>query len=522
MGKFKELAISFDESHESIDYESDKYFFAFDLWNKCRKTDGKTKKRDLKRFFNDIFPTLNNDECIWCMASSPDGVSYNFSYKDREQALRDLSVLSDEAVNLYFSPAVFTGWRIDSNVSKINTIYIDIDDVDGMDFPEMSETDIKDWLIKTYYLNETVLPNWIVASGHGLHLYWIVKEIDLKSDEGTELRKRYTDYLITHFRADIACRNKSRILRFPTSRNVKDMSNIRATRLFHINKSKSKDISRLDFFKCSDEDIENYTAENIKRRSEKRKATMIKNGTWKTSKKAKDKVDEAPKEPKPIEKRTSRRRSKKAPKGYIPAESNETETSRKRSGTLIRTIIKSPMSPKTRYLRIIRDLQNYSIRRDTVPEGYRSIFCHILSVYCKKAKFSIKDTEDLILDCINYEFEREALDIVKSVYESKTEYTYTNERIAELLDFKDFDLENSYACYTDEQREKRRRQTQSRYDSKRYKAARQSKEELKQYRRGFIKEHMEMPVKELAKALGCSERTIRYIKSDMMKTYREA
>ena len=514
MGKFKELAILFDESHESIEYGSDKYFFAFDLWDKCRRLQDETIKRDLKGFFNDIFPKLNENECIWCMASSPDGVSYNFSYKDREQALRDLAVLSDEDINLYFSPSIFTGWRIDDNVSKINTIYIDIDDVDGTDFSEMGEADIRDWLINTYRLNDSVLPNWIVASGHGLHLYWIVKEIDLKTDEGTELRKRYTDYLITYFKADIACRNKSRILRFPTSRNVKDVSNIRVTRLFHLNRSKSKDIKRLDFFKCSDEDIENYTAENIKRRSEKRKATMIKNGTWK---KRKGKTDEEAKATKIIKEHSSGTRKKKTVKGYIPNEDSGVGVSRKRSGTLIRTVMTSPMSPKTRYLRIIRDLQNYSIRRAAVPEGHRSIFCHIMAVYCKKARFNIRDTEALIVDCIDGGFEREALDIIKSVYGSKTNYTYTNERIAELLDFKDFDFKNSYACYTEKQRKERRKQTQSRYDSKRYKTSRQSKSELKQYRRDFIKEHTEMTTKEIAKALGCSERTVRYIKADMRK-----
>lgn len=514
MGKYKELAILFDESHESIEYGSDKYFFAFDLWDKCRRLQDKTIKMDLKKFFNDIFPTLGDNECIWCMASSPDGVSYNFSYKDREQALQGLSILSDEDVNLYFSPAIFTGWRIDNNVSRINTIYIDIDDVDGMDFSEMNGTDIKDWLIETYRLNETVLPNWVVVSGHGLHLYWIVKEIDLKTDEGTELRKRYTDYLITYFKADIACRNKSRILRFPTSRNVKDISNIRVTRLFHLNRSKSKDIKRLDFFKCSDEDIENYTAENIKKRSEKRKATMIKNGTWK---KRKGKTDEEAKATKTVKEYSSGMRKKKTVKGYIPNEDCGAGGSRKKSETIVRDIIKGPLSPKTRYLRIIRDLQNYSIRRNTVPMGYRSIFCHVMAVYGKKAKFSIRDMEALILDCIDDGFEREALDIIKFVYGSKTNYTYTNKRIAELLDFKDFDLENSYACYTVEQREERRRQTQNRYDSKRYKTSRQSKVELKQYRKDFIKEHMEMTAKELAKALGCSERTVRYIKADMRK-----
>ena len=143
-------------------------------------------------------------------------------------------------------------------------------------------------------------------------------------------------------------------------------------------------------------------------------------------------------------------------------------------------------------------------------------------VYCKKAKYGIKEAEAIILDCIDENFEREALNIVKSVYESKTEYTYTNEKIAELLDFKDFDLKNSYACYTEKQRKERRKQTQSRYDNRRYKTIRQSKAELKQHRRDFIKEHMEMPVKELAKALGCSERTIRYIRADMRKSDREA
>lgn len=514
MGKFKELVISFDESHESIEYGSDKYFFVFNLWDKCRRSQDKTIKRDLKKFFNDIFLTLGDNECIWCMVSSSDGVSYNFSYKDREQALRTLSILSDEDVNLYFSPAIFVGWRIDNNVSRINTIYIDIDDVDGMDFSEMDEADIRDWLINTYRLNDSVVPNWIVASGHGLHLYWIVKEIDLKTDEGTELRKRYTDYLITYFKADIACRNKSRILRFPISRNVKDMSNIKTTRLFHLNKSKSRDIKRLDFFKCSDEDIETYASENIKKRSEKRKATMIKNGTWKERK---GKSKETLKEIKTTIKQSSGMMNKKISKGCVPDKNSRVGVSQKRSEAPIKTAMTSPMSPKTRYLRIIRDLQNYSIRRYTVPEGYRSIFCHIMSVYCKKARFSIRDTEAIILDCIDDGFEREALDIVKSVYKPKTAYTYTNERIAELLNFQDFDLEGSYACYTTEQREQARKRTNNIYDSKRYKDSRQSKAEVKEYRKQFIKEHTDMTAKQLSEALGCSERTVRYIKADMRK-----
>lgn len=511
MGRYKDLMIEFDESHGDMEHDSDKYFFASGLWLKCRLSKDISPKADLEEFFNDIFPTLDKKECIWCMASSSDGISYNFSYGDKEQALRDLSVLASENVNLYFSPAIFTGWRTDKNVSRINTIYIDIDDVNGIDFSQMDGQGIKNWLCEVYSLKEDMFPDWVVASGHGLHLYWIVGEIDLTSEQGTELRKRYTDYLITYFKADIACRNKSRILRFPDSNNVKDINNIKRTRLFRFNQSENRDIARLDYFSCSDEAIETYVSENIKRRSEKRKATMMKNGTWRERKEKSENIGNKPRtEETPLEK-TKRRKSR--PESYIPNETSQSGAKHFRTGTIIKELLQEPLSPKRRYLRIIRDLQNYAIRRYTVPEGYRSIFSHILAVYCKKARLGIKDTESILYDCIDDDFINEADKILQSVYQSKTEYTYTNERIAELLNFQACDLERSYACYTEGQREERRKRASKRYDNKRYRESRNEKSQLKQYRRDFIAGHSDMTAKELAKALSCSERTIRYIKA---------
>ncbi len=513
MGKYKDLMIEFDESHDDMEHNSDKYFFVFDLWIKCRLSRCISMKAELKRFFNDVFPALGRNECIWCMASSSEGISYNFSYGDREQALRDLSILADKNVNLYFSPALFTGWRTDRNVSRINTIYIDIDDIEGMDFSRIDESRIKNWLCEVYHLTEEVLPNWVVASGHGLHLYWLVGEIDLTSGQGTDLRKQYTDYLITYFKADIACRNKSRILRFPNSRNVKDINNIKITRLFHINKSKDRGIIRLDFFRCSNEAVDTYVSENIKRRSEKRKATMIKNGTWRERK---DKAEKATKGPQISKRPLTKGRQKKSGIKYdIPDEVSQSRGRDTRTGTVIKELIQEPLSPKRRYLRIIRDLQNYAIRRYTVPQGYRAIFCHILAVYCKKARFSIEDVEAILYDCIDNGFINEADQILQSVYQSQTDYTYTNERIAELLNFQSCDLEKSYACYTEGQREERRKRALKRYDNKRYGDSRKRKTELKQRRMEFIKEHSNMTAKELAEALDCSERTIRYIKADM-------
>ena len=111
----------------------------------------------------------------------------------------------------------------------------------------------------------------------------------------------------------------------------------------------------------------------------------------------------------------------------------------------------------------------------------------------------------------------EAKKILTSVYNSKTEYTYTNEHIAELLNFKPCDLEDSYAYYTEEQRKEAQKRVSKRYDDKRYSEKRKEKAKLKQYRRDFISQHMDMTAKELSETLKCSERTIRYIKADIRK-----
>lgn len=514
MGYFKDLQMEFDETY-NIDSESDMYSLALNLWIKQRVTSTINVKEELKEFFKDIFPTLNNSELIWCMASSSQGEHYNFSYSDPEQALRNLSLFADENVNLFFSPAIFKGWRKDSNVIKINTIYIDIDDVDGIDFSEMNRENIKDWLIDTYCLNDDVLPDWIVASGHGLHFYWIVQEIDLKTEEGTKLREKYTDYLITHFKADIACRNKSRILRFPTSKNVKDMSNIKQTRLFRINSSKHKEIERLDFFKCSDEEIDAYVKDNLQRRAEKRKATMMKNKTLKEKESQSEEIAEEKKIP---EKCLSGENSDTTViKAAIPNKESKAEETEQDCPIVFGETIKTPLSPKRRYLRIIRDLQNYALRRGKVPEGYRSSFCHIAAVYCKKAKFNIKSAEAIIYACVEDGFINEAEKIIQLVYHSKTEYTYKNEKIAELLDFNDFDLENSYSYYTEEQKKEARRKKYNRYDDKRYRESRNQKSDQKEYRRKFVEEHEDMTATEIAKVLGCSERTVRYIRAGLRK-----
>ena len=68
---------------------------------------------------------------------------------------------------------------MDENVRYFNSIFMDIDDVNGMDFSSMTTAQMREWLMKTYELPEEMLPEISVSSGHGLHLYYLVDELDM-------------------------------------------------------------------------------------------------------------------------------------------------------------------------------------------------------------------------------------------------------------------------------------------------------------------------------------------------------
>lgn len=81
----------------------------------------------------------------------------------------------------------------------------------------------------------------------------------VERSEGNKLRRKYTESIITHFHADRACMNESRILRFPKSLNVKNMSDIRETKLFRLaDREPRLQLSDLDYFLKTDEEIEEY------------------------------------------------------------------------------------------------------------------------------------------------------------------------------------------------------------------------------------------------------------------------
>lgn len=505
MGRLKDVYTEFTEWHENFDEEEkpEQFDFAINIYLLLAGADAKNAEPLIADFFYDLFPQPLGGR-IWGMAT--DGTNtFNFDFYNTDKAINGFSALTKEDIHLFFSPSIYRGWRTDKNALYTNTVYIDIDDIPGVDFATMDDDSVKTYLISTYNLTPELLPNWLVCSGHGLHLYYLVDTLDMKNSVDAYRRALYTDYLITYFGADIACRNKSRILRFPGSRNIKDVDNIKTTRLLHLNNSNNRDISRLDAFVASPEQIEAYIIACNRRREEKRKATMKRNGTTPGRKrKQAPKITDSERKPIP---RMAIPKVDITPIKPIHATASHPELK----------VMLSPLPANSRYRRILRDLHNYAARRRGCPTGYRAIYTHLTAVYLKRTNTTENDAYRYVRRYVDADFYAEAEAIVKSVYKRTTNYMYTNERIADLLGFTSQDLQYAFAAYTDNQRQAARTKAVNAYDARRYEESRTEAQTRKQQRHDYVKEHPADTAAQLAEQLGCSVRTIKSIRAAIRK-----
>ena len=521
----KEFFTDFQETHPYLEVGTPQFDFKCNNALLMQTATLDNVSAELSAFFRDIFGTLAESERVWVMAQTHDGLTDNLYFADTDKALATLAALCKQDVHLYFSPAIYNmRKRKDKNVRRLRVIFADIDGLTDIDLGQATEQEIKEYLCKNYQLTEDMLPNWVVVSGHGLHLYYLINLLNMKTKKGKSLQRQYIDYLITYFKADTSCRNLSRILRFPTSKNVKDLGDIKQTRLLHLNTSTDRRIKRLDYFSCTEEQVAAYTAYCNEKRAEKARETRARNKalrdaakagadnmTTPTSGEIKPSIaaylEEARKaSTQPRDNRKRKKQSKEAPKPSHPE----------------LCVNLAPMKAKERYRKILRDLHNYAARRGGCPQGFRSNFTHIMaSLLSRMLCYSEEDAINYISKYVDEGFLPEVRYTVHSVFSQGDDYMYTNSRIAELLKFQPCDLQHSFAAYTEMQKIETRQRTQNAYDEKRYHAKRTARKQQKTERKVFIQAHPEMTAQELAVALKCSVRTVYNIKSGIKKS-REA
>lgn len=535
-----------------------------------------------EQFMYDLYGDKQDWENIFIMVAR-NGMVDNEYYQNLDKAIRDMSTLKNEKYNLYYTPALIEGEkRRDIKCTSVNCIYCDIDGIEGINLQDLrDEIDVNEFLMDRYDCPAELLPTWTCISGHGMHLYWIIPTLDIRQklkyknvnhkrrlvkqtrSEGNILRRKYTESIVTFFKADRACLNESRILRFPGSLNVKHIDDPKQTRLFHTGAKYLLD--ELDFFLMTPEKIEEYrlecneeralkafetrllnhtTYEEIKaRNTDKREAEKLKKEAEKLKAKEKKEADKLKakekkaaeklkaKEKKAAEKEKAREASKNANKtiekqtskenAEKPAESPKTATKPSKRYKEYRVDTKEK-EKDTHDWALIHDMEEWAY--NGVQEGYRNAFCFIYASICKRAWIS----EERALKCQTYcgkDFEAEAARTVEQVYKTQRTYYWSDAGIADRLGFTQEQM-NSFRCaYTHEQKLERRKAADHRYDEKRREEAKKATKLKKAERNALILSMIDRPAEEVAELAGCSIRTVQSIRKQAKtegKNSREA
>lgn len=259
-----------------------------------------------KKYFNDIYGDEYDNECSYLMIKRNSYeipiekrnlfyLKYNQQKKSTFDEISNICIskkkmpnlamgvyaLTNADTNLFLSIGHFDGWKLEKNLTSVNMMYIDIDDLDA-NIVNGDELTIKNY-VKSICPNE-ILPNYITASGHGLHLVWLIDKFSLSDENGSQdskkvkILKDLTKKLITKFGSDANCSDLGRYLRVATSNNQKPGKEIVKSRLFVLTDNKKFTIDELTkAIEIPTIDIDNYM-ESMKNKSiEKRKNTLAKN-----------------------------------------------------------------------------------------------------------------------------------------------------------------------------------------------------------------------------------------------------
>lgn len=489
MGIFKDIYddIFNDDILFSGNYEYnkkiDKQVFDIDVENIINSYN-KINLSDLEiEFYNAIYNNFNDDVFYYLMITDRDHY-HNFKCKNKYEFLKTVSCFKNKNYNLFFKPAEFHGWCNDANVSYLNCLFVDIDHIEeyeNYDFTKCTVDEIKQFLKDKYILDNSELPNYCVASGHGLHLYYLIDQLDFNDFTAYETKSKYLESMIYFFKSDAACANISRHLRCAFSNNVKNIDDIRTTKLYKLNDSENKDIHRLDFVLESKFIVDEYIKNNRSETAKKAVETRKKN-------KSNISIDD--------NLSTKLNKNKKVKKDNIIYDNNSCDL----------PYITLEKDPKWRYKNIVYDLHNYYVRRGGNIVNYRNKFAFINSIYLKRMLLNENDCIEYLKKYFTESFYDELTIIVENVY--KHDYKLMrNTKIASWLDFTEIDINNSYAYYTEEKVKEQIKlntikQNQKKADKRGFKAN-------KEFQIEFVKANSDMTGAQLADVLGVSLRTIR-------------
>lgn len=429
----------------------------------------KPANAELQKFLTSVLPQSKNDYCLYVADNEGNKKTYMLPY---EQYINSICALADNVKHtLFYSVCDYNGWCITPNAKSSQCIYIDIDNV-GFDIYSLSQNEVIEYLIKTYNIPADKLPNMIVLSGRGCHLYYLTQRT---SD--FEAREVIAKNMIGYFYSDFSAKNITHKIRVPFSYNMKNDCE-RKTKLYNIHEHRFS-FDELSFF-----EIDKYELDERQRAwndliTAKRLATRKLNGTTTSKSDCNSATSENVKEPDGL--------------SIVSLDG-------------LHYISKNYYNSTNKNRNLLNDLNNYVIRHDGDLSGKRDIFCFIYSNYAKHLLTQEQCCTEL-QKYVDETFYDELDDIISYVYSRDEAYHYRYSTIAEFLEFTQQDIEDSYCCFCAERKAQALKQKHKRYNDKRYGAKRTQK----QLDRDYVANNLDKTTSELCFELEdrYSVRTIR-------------
>ncbi|TDY38977.1 Homeodomain-like domain-containing protein [Alicyclobacillus sacchari] len=166
----------------------------------------------------DYISVLHGDNKGWIALAkkTPNWKQRHYRYADICEELIDVDLDSYMTVNTFNRPK-----RNEESAFELNAFYVDLDVYKTDVLPAYAIYSIKEDLIR---YGEIPAPTFWIDSGNGLYLVWKIETVPGQSQKALTLYRKIQEYLVdllAEYGADEACKDASRVLRIPGTRNSK-------------------------------------------------------------------------------------------------------------------------------------------------------------------------------------------------------------------------------------------------------------------------------------------------------------
>lgn len=163
------------------------------------------------------------DDGFVTIAVKQDNKWMQYHYKQNEINKNIGKILSIDGINIYLSPnSFYKPFRRIENIRKLNALYIDLDYYTLDNFKNLTKEQII-WQLENYYFKRDVPEaNFIVITGRGLAIYWLIEPVPYKALPLWNAVQKYFLEKLKEIGADEKSIDSARVMRLAGGVNQKN------------------------------------------------------------------------------------------------------------------------------------------------------------------------------------------------------------------------------------------------------------------------------------------------------------